>query len=135
MYREVILERWRRQGMEQRRMQVASQLNPFLSRRVAAIFSSHFVGRGAPKKGRMTRLVLDFHPILECARIQATIDKVVLRWSGELAQLGFAVSVGLAWRGAAKPLGIRLRQLGAVASPVFRAQIECEHSSLARANA
>ena len=100
--------------------------NPFEEQRIASIFCAPLPQLGvpssvggvgpepprAPVSGPVTRLVLDFHFALENAGVHCTIRKVLDQWGSALECLGLKLRVGVAWRGAARPLAQSLRVLG-----------------------
>ena len=110
MYSNLIRERWQEQGMDPIDIK-NTRRNPFEEQRIA----STCCGLEPPRalaSGPVTRLVLDVHFALEDAGVHCTIKKVLDQWSSALECLGLKLRVGVAWRGAARPLAQSLRVLG-----------------------
>ena len=109
MYREQMLIRWQRQWVAPELVAAARLVDPFEQRIVRG-----WDDQRAPRpvvNCNKCRMILNFHFVWESAGLRRIMNAVLARWSGALLELGFDLGLDLAWRGAARPLGVKLRLL------------------------
>ena len=110
MYREQMLLRWRRQWVAPELVAKAILVDPFEQRIVRGWDAQRVLPRPVASCNKC-RMILNFHFVWESAGLRRIMRTVLARWSGALLELGFDIGLDLAWRGAARPLGVKLRLL------------------------